>query len=71
VRKKLLAVTARLETVEADVAALRAASAPPQQSRQYEILGLPLGTALFVASWPLVCYSLWGGRLEKMTFRRR
>ena len=71
VQKKLLAVTARLETVEADVAALRVASAPPQRSRQYEVLGLPLGTALFVASWPVVCYSLWGGRLEKMTFRRR
>ena len=70
VQKKLLDVTARLETVEADVAALRAASAP-QQSRQYDVLGLPLGTALFVASWPVLCYSLWGGRLERMAFRRR
>ena len=70
VQKKLMDVTARLETVEADVAALRAASAP-QQSRQYDVLGLPLGTALFVASWPVLCYSLWGGRLERMAFRRR
>ena len=64
------AIAQRLDSVEAEVAALRSATSLPAH-RQYEVLGMPLGTALFVASWPVLCYSLWGGRLGESFGRRR
>jgi len=72
VQKNLQAITQRLDSVEAEVAALRSVTSPsPPGHRQYEVLGMPLGTALFVACWPVLCYSLWGGRLGESFSRRR